>query len=282
MSAWIAVVLLATGMGSARDADAGAVPPVPQKAAAPIEERADLRSIIDSTGFTGTVLVYDVRRDRWIGVNAQGADRRHIPASTFKIPNSLIALETGILKDEHTVIPWDSVPRPRTELNRDLELIDAFRLSAVPHFQEIARRIGPERMQRYIDRVGYGNRALSGGIDRFWLDGGLRISPREEALFVARLYRGDLPFSKHAMDVVRRIMVVEETPDYTLRAKTGWGILPDGHVGWWVGWVERGDDAYVFATVLLGRPDTKSFGQARQRVTRSVLRALGVLRGTAP
>jgi len=268
----VGVAVGAPAVGSATSA-----PPVPPKAAAPIEERADLRAIIDSTGFSGTVLVYDAGRDRWLGVNADGADRRRLPASTFKILNSLIALETGVLRDEHTVIPWDHVTHRRKELNRDLELVDAFRLSALPHYREIARRIGPERMKDFVDRVGYGNRDLSGGIDSFWVNGGMRISPREQVVFLTRLLRGELPFSTRTMEMVRRIMVVEETPSYTLRAKTGWGILPQGHVGWWVGWVESGTSAYVFATVLEGPPETTSFGKARQHVTRAVLRALGAL-----
>jgi len=256
---------------------AAAAPPVPPKAAAPIEERADLRAIIDSTRFTGSVLVYDVRRDRWIGVNADSADRRLLPASTFKIPNSLIALETGVVTDERTILPWDSIPRARTELNRDLSLREAFRLSALPHYRGIARRIGAERMQNHLDRIGYGNRDISGGIDNFWVEGGLRISPREQVVFVTRLLRGDLPFSARTMEVVRGIMIFEESPDYTLRAKTGWVYGPKGQVGWWVGWLERGEDAYVFATALHAPMSSRSFGNARQRVTLRVLRAIGAL-----
>ena len=95
-------------------------------------------------------------------------------------------------------------------------------------------------MQHFIDAVRYGNRDISGGIDKFWLTGGLRISPREQVDFLVRLYRGDLPFSATAMKIVREMMGTEETTKHTVRAKTGWAVLPEAeNVGWWVGWVER-------------------------------------------
>jgi beta-lactamase class D len=133
-------------------------------------------------------------------------------------------------------------------------------------------------MQHFIDAVGYGNRDLTGGIDEFWLTGGLQISPREQVDLLARLYRGDLPFSPATMATVREMMLNESTDRYLLRAKTGWAILPDAvNVGWWVGWVEREAGALFFATVLEATAPDDTFGPARQGVTRRALEDLGVL-----
>lgn len=250
---------------------------VPARAQAPVEELVHLQPLVDSTGYMGTVVVYDASNDAYSAVNTTGAPRRLIPASTFKILNALIALETGVVEGAETVILWDSVPRERTELNQDHDLASAFRVSAVPHFQALAREIGEERMTEYVERVGYGNSDVSGGIDSFWLTGDLAISPLEQIDFLVRLYRGDLPFSDHAMDVVREIMLVEQTAEHTIRAKTGWGILPDGHVGWWVGWVEKGDDVYFFATALETEEPDDDFANARIALTRRVLEGMGVL-----
>lgn len=249
--------------------------PSPAAAQAPVRELGHLRPVLDATGYRGTVLVYDLRRDRYHAVNAAGADARHIPASTFKILNALVSLELGLVADEHTVIPWNGVRHERTELNRDLDLQSAFRVSAVPHFQELARRVGEARMREWVERVGYGNRDIAGGQDRFWLDGALRISPREQIGLLVRLYRGQLPFSAAAMESVKRIMVAEQTPRYTLRAKTGWARLPSGHVGWWVGWVEQGEEVFFFATNLRAERPGDDFGPARLAVTRAVLAELG-------
>lgn len=243
-----------------------------------VRELPFARQAIDATGFAGTILIYDTRANESMAGHVERIDRQLIPASTFKILNSLIALETGVVADANTVLKWDGVVRERTELNRDLDLATAFRLSAVPQFQELARRIGLERMQRYVDAVGYGNRDLSGGVDRFWLSGGLRISPREQVELLARLYRGDLPFSERSMATVKAIMALEPPATPLIRAKTGWAVLPErANVGWWVGWVDGPDGAHVFATALEAESPGPAFLPARQAVTREVLTQLGVL-----
>lgn len=252
-------------------------PPLPT----PAEERNDLRPILEETGFSGTVLLYDLRRDRLYAVYGEHADERRLPASTFKIPNALAALETGLVEDENTVLPWDGMNRPEQPAwNQDLTLREAFGHSAVPHFQELARRLGPERMQATLDRLGYGNRDISGGIDRFWLDGGLRISPREQLAFLIRLYRNELPLSVRAQETVKRVMLGEETETYRIRAKTGRAARVPTQVAWWIGWVERGDDVYFFVTSLVAeRPDPSRFVPARIEVTKRMLECLGWLGG---
>jgi beta-lactamase class D len=244
----------------------------------PIQNLRSLAVTIDTTGFRGTVVVYDVRRNHYRAVHPELATARRIPASTFKIANSLIALDVGVVRDEHTVIPWDSVIRGRDELNRDLDLVTAFRLSAVPHFQEIARRIGEDRMQQYLHRLHYGNENLGGGIDQFWLTGDLRICALEQIAFLRRLYQDSLPVSRRAMADVRDMMEMERTPSLILRGKTGWAQLPNHHeVGWWVGWVERGRDTFIFASMIEADSPGSSFGPARTGLAREVLRRLGIL-----
>jgi beta-lactamase class D len=243
-----------------------------------VEELPLAREVIDASGFSGAIVIHDADRQAYAAGHSERADRRLIPASTFKIFSSLVALETGVVADAHTIIPWDGVPRSRVELNQDLDLQAAFRISAVPHYQVLVRRIGAERMQQFIDAVGYGNRDISGGIDQFWLTGGLRISPREQVDFLARLYRGDLPFSAAAQATVREMMASERTAACSLHTKTGWAVLPEaGHVGWWVGWVTGAAGTRFFATVLEAASPGESFGPARLAVTRSVLEQLGML-----
>jgi beta-lactamase class D len=244
----------------------------------PIQNLPSLAVTIDTTGFRGTVVVYDVRRNHYRAVHPELATARRIPASTFKIANALIALDVGVVRDEYTVIPWDSVIRGRDRLNRDLDLVTAFRLSAVPHFQEIARRIGEDRMQQYLHRLHYGNENLGGGIDRFWLTGDLRICALEQIAFLRRLYQDSLPVSRRAMADVRDMMEMERTPSLILRGKTGWAQLPNHHeVGWWVGWVERGRDTFIFASMIEADSPGSSFGAARTGLAREVLRRLGIL-----
>lgn len=236
------------------------------------------RAVVDATGFEGAILIHDLHNNTYMAGHAERVDDIFLPASTFKIFSSLAALETGVIADKSTVIKWDGVIRGRAETNTDLDLQSAFRLSSVPHYQKLVTTIGAESMQGFIDAAGYGNRDISGGIDTFWLTGGMRISPRQQIELLTRLYNNDLPFSADAMSAVRDMMVVEQTPQYTLRAKTGWAMLDSGeNTGWWVGWVEKGSDVFMFASVLQANNPDESFGAARLSVVRSVLTQLGVL-----
>ena len=96
---------------------------------------------------SGKFTIYNIERYR---------DSAYLPASTFKIVNSLIGIETGKAKDSATVIPWDGITRNIAEWNHDLAMKDAFKFSAVPWFQELARRIGKDTMQHWLDTIGYG------------------------------------------------------------------------------------------------------------------------------
>ena len=196
----------------------------------------------------GCFVLYDLKRDRYIRYNSNRCKKRFIPASTFKIFNSLVALETKVIADENTVIAWDGVKRSFPVWNQDQNMRTAFTRSAVWFYQDLARRIGKERMTKYIQAAGYGNQDISEKIDSFWLDGNLRISPEEQIKFLVRLYKNDLPFSTSVMNTVRDIMVIERKDTYTLRGKTGWATNVNGvkNIGWHVGYLERDNNVYFY------------------------------------
>ena len=237
--------------------------------------QGDFASAFKAHGVDGTCIVFDLEAGTYAGYRPERWDSAYIPASTFKIPNSLIALETGVIADERTVVPWDSVSRRIAAWNRDQTLASAFKVSAVWFYQELARRIGDNRMQFYLDAADYGNRTMGGPVDRFWLDGGLRISPRRQVEFLVRLQRGSLPFSAGTMAIVRDIMIQEETGRYTLRAKTGWSDATTPGVGWYVGYIERKGRTVFFATEIEMRNEGDA--PARVQVTRTILRQLGLM-----
>lgn len=216
----------------------------------PIKEdiRPDLETYFQ--GFDGAFVLYDLKSDRYTRYNPDGCAERLLPASTFKIMNALIALETGVVPDQDFVIPWDGTDYPIAAWNQDHTLKTAFQNSVVWYYAEAAGRIGPQRMQQYIDDVGYGNQTI--GDDLFWLDGSLQISADEQVEFLKRLYHNDLPFSKRAMDIVREIMLLETGSEYQLRGKTGSGQSGDLHVGWFVGYVEENENVYFFALNIQG------------------------------
>lgn len=226
-------------------------------------------------GLAGTFVLYEPAAKRLRGCNLGRAMDGYLPASTFKIPNALIGLETGAVRDEHEVMAWDGIERRVASWNRDHDLASAMRDSALWYYQAMARRIGEPRMRHWIGELDYGNGDIGGGIDRFWLDGRLRISAVQQAGFLARLRDGSLPLSARSQEIVRAILVRDQGEGWTLHAKTGWTDAPDPDTGWFVGWVERGGKAYVFA--LNADLARDSDAPKREQVARRLLAAEGLI-----
>jgi beta-lactamase class D len=217
------------------------------------EIRGDLVKRFTDEGTAGTFVGYKVEDYLVIASDGNRSGQAVLPASTFKIPNSVIALETGVVGDpDKDIFKWDGVVRSIESWNRDHTLRSAISVSVVPVYQEIARRIGAERMQKYLDLFEYGNRDIGGGIDRFWLTGNLRIDPVQQIDFVDRLRRGTLPVSKRSQELVRDILPVTKSGDAVIRAKTGLIGAEAGKpsLGWLVGWAEKGSANTVFALNL--------------------------------
>ena len=242
------------------------------------EFREDVAKRFFDLGTVGTFVGYKVDDYLIIASDKIRSGEAQLPASTFKIPNSLIALETGVVADpDKDVFKWDGVTRSIEAWNKDHTLRSAIAVSAVPVYQEIARRIGPERMQKYVDLFEYGNGDIGGGIDQFWLTGNLRIDPIQQVDFVDRLRRGVLPVSKRSQDLVRDILPVTKVGDATIRAKSGLlgAEIGKPSLGWLVGWAEKGSQQTVFAMNM----DCKepSHIAARMTVTQQCLADIGAI-----
>lgn len=249
-----------------------------EESAMPIDIRGDLIGHFTDNGTSGTFVAYDAGRARLIASDASRSRTEMRPASTFKVPNSIIALETGVVADpDGDVFKWDGVKREIESWNRDHTLRTAIAASVVPVYQEIARRIGSERMTSFIQAFGYGNGDTGGGIDRFWLTGNLRISPLAQIRFIDRLRTGTLPVSQRSQKLVRDILPVIDTGTAVIRAKTGLaGAEADRPMlGWLVGWAEKGDRQTPFALNM----DIRDPQQAglRGTVARLCLGAIGAI-----
>lgn len=247
------------------------------------EVRTDFRKYFDEYNLVGTFILYDTNNKKFIRYNPDRAKQRLIPASTFKIANSLISLETGVIADENYVFKWDGKPRSLKTWEKDFDLKGAFQASCVPCYQELARELGAERMQRYLNVLNYGNLNISGGIDMFWLTGGLRISPDEEVNFLRKLYAEKLPISKRSQAIVRKIMLREEKPGYKIYGKTGWQTddlnNPNGKysIGWFVGFIEQNGNVYYFALNVETDKTQENFATARIEITNKILKDLKLL-----
>ncbi|WP_446870187.1 class D beta-lactamase [Phormidesmis sp. 146-12] len=245
-----------------------------------VAQTVDFGRHFQELGVEGSIVIYDSKSDRVFQHNPQRNTTAFLPASTFKILNSLIALETGVISDELAILTWDGVSRKIPAWNRDLNMREAIKLSAIWFYQVLARRVGHDRMQQWVSKVGYGNQKIgnSDDIDQFWLQGKLRITPQEQIQFLRRLYKNDLPFSKRSLSIVKDIMIMEKTPDYTITGKTGWvGVADDvmPKIGWYVGYLEKGENVYFFATNISIQNERDP--AARLELTRRCFKDLAVL-----
>jgi beta-lactamase class D OXA-50 len=235
----------------------------------------EVAKLFEAAGLQGTFVLYDVAAGHFIGLRRERAETRYIPASTFKIANSLVGLSVQAVQDVDEVLPYGGEPQRFKEWERDMGLRTAIRVSNVPVYQELARRIGLERMRTNVHKLGYGNMEVGDVVDRFWLVGPLQISAVEQAQFLARLAQDQLPLPHPVQAQVREIAKLDQGDGWTLFGKTGWADTYEPDVGWWVGWVQRGDRIYSFALNV----DMPNDGDAAKRIGlgKDCLKALGAL-----
>jgi beta-lactamase class D len=241
------------------------------------EIREDFKKYYDQFNVEGSFVLYDQNQDKYIFCNKGQFKKTFSPASTFKICNSLIGLETGVIKDENFIIPWDSIVRPNLNWNTNHDLKTAIKNSTVWYYQELARRVGGQQMKYWLEKVNYGNADTTGGIDKFWLTGGLRISPEQQIDFLKQLHNNQLPFSQRSMEIVKNIMIAKDTLDYVVRAKTGWGGQDNKDIGWYIGYVETQDNVYYFANCIQSSDfNNKDFVNSRIDITYLILDKLKI------
>lgn len=276
-----AQTLAPTASASPANASASKTSPVLESAASPTgpRERPEWRQYFQAEQVSGTIALFDSAEGNLSCSDVALCTRATIPASTFKIAHSMIAIETGVVDDAETVLPWDGKTYPVAEWNQKNTLRSAIRVSCVPCFQAVARKIGPERMKDWVTKLDYGNRDISGPIDQFWLTGGLRISPTQQIDFLRRFDAGKLPIAARTAETVRDVITLDVGQSHILRGKTGLNGPPEFSelAAWFVGWLELGERRVFFATLINAHAKDVDVKPVRRRVTERVLRSLQLL-----
>lgn len=243
-------------------------------------EKPEFQKILDDAELTGTILIFDAQKNTFYSNDFEWAAVGRLPASTFKIVNSIIALETGVVKDDSTLFEWDGQPRRLKQWEQDLIFREAFHQSCVPCYQEVARKIGPERMKTYLEKFNYGEMVVdSSCIDLFWLEGESKISPFEQIDFLRRFYTSELPIKDHTEYTMKEMMVIEDGETYQLSGKTGWAIRNGHNNGWFVGYIENVDGMYYFAVNVDPQEsfNMELFPKIRTQVAMEALRLMGII-----
>jgi beta-lactamase class D len=249
----------------------------------PVEENLDLTDLYREQGVDGCFLLRSLKTNQLYVYNPRRCERGFLPASTFKIVNAMLALETGVAPDEKLVIPWDSVERQFQAWNQDHNLQTAFQASSVPYYQEIARRIGVERMQAGVQRLDYGKMDIhQDNLTSFWLTGKSKITPYEQLDFLTRFAQQKLPLKPSTYQKMNAIMIMmSDGKGLTMRGKTGWAIVGNTNIGWLVGTLERPDgETFVFVNNVeckVGTLPDAAFMASRKRIVGEVLQRLEVL-----
>ncbi len=258
--------------------------PVALKREVPSENRIikpEFQSIIDSADVFGAILLYNYKKDVYYSNNFEWAHEGKLLASTFKIANSIIGLETGVIENDSVIFKWDGKQKGNKNWEQDLILRDAFHFSCVPCYQGVAREIGEKRMTRYLDKLDYGVMDVdTNTIDNFWLMGNSRITLKQQIDFLKRFYTVELPISKRTQKIMKNLMVIEETDQYRLSGKSGLSNVNEDYNGWFVGYIELENDTYFFATNIEPKSkfDFETFIKKRMDVTSLALKKMGVIR----
>lgn len=239
--------------------------------------KSEFQSIIDSSNTKGSILIYDFKKNRYYSNDFVWAKKGHLPASTFKIPNSIIAIETSIVENDNTLFKWNGEKRAYKQWEQDLILRDAFHLSCVPCYQEIAKKIGNERMNKYLKKLEYYDMKVdANNIDMFWLEGESKINQFQQIDFLKRFYQSKLPISEKTETIMKRMMLISENGKTKLSGKTGLSNTNGKRNGWFVGYVESERNTFFFATNIEPKENLNmnSFPKTRKEVTLKALKII--------
>lgn len=238
------------------------------------------QTILDTADVEGAILIYDLEEDRYYSNDFDWTRKGNLPASTFKITNSIIGLETGVVESDSTLFPWNGEKRRLKLWEQDLIFRDAFHFSCVPCYREIARKIGESKMNEFLEKLEYGDMKVdSSNVDLFWLVGASKISQYQQIDFLQRFYQSKLPISERTEQIMKLMMVIEDSEDYKLSGKTGWSITDDKNNAWFVGYVETQSKAYFFATNVEPKEqfNMDRFPMVRKEVTLKALEAMEII-----
>ena len=246
-----------------------------------VKPTAVFQKVLDSLQVKGSFSLYDTKRNIIYTSSSTELDKAYAPASTFKIYNSLIGLQTGVLSGKDHLYKWNGTKHWRDEWNKDHTLETAYKTSCVWYYQELARQIGTDNMRTWLKKIGYGKGTFR-TLDEFWLNAEITITPRQQLQLLNRLQAKTLPFDSQHLATMEAIMLAENTPTYALYGKTGWGrgikSMNGKEVGWWIGYVVVPSGTYCFATCLVQKEDAnKAFGELRKTVAKICMQKQGVL-----
>jgi bla regulator protein blaR1 len=227
------------------------------------------------TGYDGSFVLYDIQADQYQLYNKDKSTLRVSPNSTYKIYSALFGLESNLISSEHSTIKWNGTQYPFDSWNSEQNLTTAMKNSVTWYFQELDKRNQAGIIHSYLKRINYGNSDMSGGINQFWLESSLKISPIEQVKLLADLYTNQLGFKKKNIQTVKEAIKLEEKNNEILSGKTGTGTVNGKEInGWFIGYVENEENTFFFATNIQNKENAS--GKKAAEITLSILKEKGI------
>lgn len=246
-------------------------------------QNLDLEAVYFAHQVEGCFLLRSLGTDQLFVYNPHRCEKGFLPASTFKMVNAMIGLETGVAVDAQYHFPWDSVARSFEAWNQDHTLKTGFQTSCVPCYQHLARQIGVQQMQEGVRKLNFGKMDINDEtLSTFWLRGKSVITPYEQLDFMTRFAQGELPIKPETEAILKDMMILAEDENgVVMRGKTGWAIVGDRNIGWLVGTIERADgEQFVFVNNIeakVGSISEDAFMRSRKKIVGQALQQLGVI-----
>lgn len=247
-------------------------------AACAIADAGELDEIFSSIPIEGSIVISNMDGSKKHIYNDSRAEEKYTVASTFKILNTLIAIQENIVPSGYHRFIWDGKKRGIQTWNQDQNLESAFKVSCVWCYQDIARKVGHRKYKDYLQKYKYGELPENFAITEFWLDGTLGLNSHEQINFLKQVYTETPPFSRKSYKSLKEIMLVEKSSEYSIYAKSGWAPNVESPVGWYIGYVESLGETWFFVTNL-GVENLEHL-HLRNEVTLEALKSIGALPNT--
>ena len=226
-------------------------------------------------GYNGSFVLYDAAEDSWQIYNKEYATARISPASTFKIYSALFSLESGIISPEQSLIPWNGQNYMYDLWNADQTLESAMQNSVTWYFQALDQQSSLPSIKEYVKEIGYGNQLVEGDISSYWINSALKISPVEQVEMLTKLYYNQFGFTPENIKAVKDSIRLYSMDEGILSGKTGTEEIDGLNTsGWFIGYVERDNHTYFFATNI--QSDKLASGPLATELTFSILSGLNL------
>jgi beta-lactamase class D len=231
------------------------------------------QKLLDSNRVEGAIVVYNSADNKWISNDFKIAEQVFTVASTFKITNSIIGLESGVIS-EKSIFKWDNKKRNNPEWEKDLTLQQAFKQSCLPCYHELAREIGCARMSDYLKKYKFPELKIdSANLDKFWINGQLKLSPLQQIDFLNNVVKNKFKLKNSTLETIQNLMFIEKFNGINFYGKTGWAFENNTDLGWFIGYALHKNSFFYVAIIIQPKDDfdMKLFGKIRYEISRQAL-----------